>query len=134
MFACEHYLRPLTQPQGFLLLETVATSTEVCLSSREELCLIELQWERPVAANDGEFWPRDVDRRPSQRAHIVWGLLFVVALAIIATFVLRVEGWGKASAAKDVDAARVVGMHPCLAGLRQSGWRHSDQFEALCAR
>jgi hypothetical protein len=103
------------------------------VSSREELCLIELQWEQPVAANDREFWPRDLDRRPSQRGHFVRGLLFVIALAIIATFVLRVEGWGKASAAKDVDAAR-VGMHACLAGLRQSGWRHSDQFEALCAR
>jgi hypothetical protein len=87
-----------------------------------------------VAANDHKFWPRDVDRRIPQRTHIVRGLLFVIALGIIAAIVFRVEGRDKPSEAKDADVAR-LGMPPCLASLRQSGWRHSDdQLEALCAR
>jgi|HubBroStandDraft_4_1064222.scaffolds.fasta_scaffold00601_6 hypothetical protein len=105
----------------------------VCLSSREELCLVELQWEQPVAANDAEFWPRGMDRRSPQRAPIVRGLLIVIALGLIAATALHVWASGKASDPTEADAAR-VGMHPCLAGLRQNGWRHSDQLQALCAR
>jgi hypothetical protein len=112
----------------------VATSTEVCLSSREELCLVELQWEQPVAANDADFCPRDMDRRPPHRAHMVRGrLLFLIALGVIAAIALRVGASGKASHAKEADEAR-LGMHPCLAALRQNGWRHSNQLQALCVR
>jgi hypothetical protein len=117
----------------FFFSKTMATSTEVCLSSREELCLVELQWEQPVSANDAEFWPRDMDRRSPQPAPIARGLLILIALGLIAAIALRVGASGKATEAKEADAAR-VGMHPCLAGLRHDGWRHSDQLQALCAR
>jgi hypothetical protein len=117
----------------FFLSKTVATSTEVCLSSREELCLVELQWEQPVAANDAEFWPRDMDRRSPQPAPIVRGLLIVIALGLIAAIALHVGASGQASDAKEADEAR-LGMHPCLAAVRQNGWRHSNQLQALCAR
>jgi len=86
-----------------------------------------------VAANDGDFWVRDVECRPARRAPIVRGLLVLIALGFITAITLRVGESGKSSDAKPVYAA-AVGMHPCLAGLRHDGWRHSDQLQALCAR
>jgi hypothetical protein len=119
--------------RDFLFLVTVATSAGVCLSSREELCLIELQWEQPLAANDGRFWLRDIECRPARQAHIVSALWLVIALAFIAAIALRVGVWGQARGSVMHTNTAHLGLPPCVASSK-SGWRHSGELEAVCAQ